>query len=81
MSINNQNFQINLDIKKILIIKRLFFNILNGLDIITRDKMDSERDAAPLTMARDALVLDTTNMTIEESVVFIVDSAKKRHII
>ncbi|MBC7264645.1 MAG: (d)CMP kinase [Chloroflexi bacterium] len=33
-----------------------------------RDKMDSEREAAPLRPAKDAVVIDTTHMTIPEVV-------------
>ena len=35
-------------------------------DIIQRDYNDSHREVAPLKQADDALLLDTTNMTIEE---------------
>ena len=35
-------------------------------DIIARDKNDMERDFAPLKKADDAVVIDTTNMSIEE---------------
>ena len=35
--------------------------------MITRDKNDSERDAAPLKAADDAVVLDTTDLNFEES--------------
>jgi len=36
-------------------------------DIRTRDARDSGRDAAPLTRAADAALLDTSQMTIEEA--------------
>lgn len=36
-------------------------------DIAERDKNDSERAAAPLKAAEDAVPLDTTNLTIDES--------------
>ena len=32
----------------------------------TRDKIDSEREIAPLKQAADAVLLDTTALTIEE---------------
>jgi CMP/dCMP kinase len=35
-------------------------------DIDQRDKIDSTRECAPLTIAKDAIYVDTTNMTIEE---------------
>jgi len=38
------------------------------LDIIKRDKLDKERHASPLVKADDALLVDTSDKTIEESV-------------
>lgn len=35
-------------------------------EIAARDKQDSEREIAPLKKADDAILLDTTNLTIEE---------------
>ncbi len=35
-------------------------------DIATRDKIDSEREIAPLKQADDAILLDTTGLSIEE---------------
>ena len=35
-------------------------------EIFLRDKQDSEREIAPLKQAEDAILLDTTNLTIEE---------------
>ena len=43
-----------------------FEEILESL--IKRDLQDSSREVAPLIPAKDALVIDTTNMTIEEVV-------------
>jgi CMP/dCMP kinase len=37
-------------------------------DLQERDKSDSERPVAPLTMARDAVYLDTTGMSVEQVV-------------
>ena len=37
-------------------------------EIIMRDKQDSEREFSPLVCAEDAMVVDTSNMTIEEVV-------------
>ena len=36
-------------------------------DIEYRDKQDSTRAAAPLKAAEDAVILDTTNLNLEES--------------
>jgi cytidylate kinase len=44
-------------------------------DIRERDKKDSTRDESPLRKADDAIELDTSNMTIEEQVEFIVSQA------
>jgi cytidylate kinase len=43
------------------------FNKLHA-EIIARDKQDSERDFAPLVCAKDAVVVDTSNMDIKEVV-------------
>jgi cytidylate kinase len=48
------------------------------LDIRERDKRDSGRAAAPLKAAADALVLDTTDMTIDASIAFVLERAKLR---
>ena len=37
-------------------------------EIALRDKQDSEREIAPLTQAEDAVLLDSTNLTIEQVV-------------
>ena len=37
-------------------------------EITLRDKQDSEREIAPLAQAEDAILLDTTNLTIEQVV-------------
>ena len=46
------------------------------LDIRERDTRDSARAAAPLKAAADALILDTTDMTIDESIAFVLERAK-----
>ena len=46
-------------------------------EIETRDRKDSTRDISPLRKAADAIELDTSNLTIEEQVDFIVAHAKK----
>ena len=42
-------------------------------DINRRDKFDSGREHSPLTIAEDAVVIDTTNLTIEKQVDRIVE--------
>jgi cytidylate kinase len=49
-------------------------DIKNNLS--TRDKIDSSRDDSPLTKADDAIVVDTTNIEIEDQVNLILDAAK-----
>lgn len=45
-------------------------------EIEDRDQRDRNRDIAPLTRAEDAVVLDTTDRTIDEQVAFVVDRVK-----
>ena len=40
-------------------------------DIIKRDKLDTERHSSPLVKADDAILVDTSNSTVEQSVNFI----------
>lgn len=47
-------------------------------DIIERDKRDSTREISPLKKADDAIVVDSTNLSIEEVVNKIVELAKER---
>ncbi len=42
-------------------------------DIINRDKIDSERTSAPLVKAEDAIVIDTTGLSIDDVVEKIID--------
>ncbi len=44
-------------------------------DIIDRDTKDSKRTESPLRKADDAIILDTSNLTINQQVDFIVDKA------
>ena len=46
------------------------FEVLHK-EIIERDKQDSEREFAPLRRAEDAILVDTSSMSIEEVVAFI----------
>ncbi len=47
-------------------------------DILQRDKLDSTRENSPLKKADDALVIDTTNLTIEDQVELGIQELKKR---
>ena len=42
-----------------------------------RDKADSERKMNPLRKADDAIVLDNSNMSIQEQVIFVVEKARE----
>ncbi|MCR5628265.1 (d)CMP kinase [Eubacterium sp.] len=46
-------------------------------DIVARDYNDSHREISPLTQAEDAILVDSSNMTIEEVVTTIIDYTKK----
>ena len=46
------------------------------LDIRERDARDSTRAAGPLKAAADAIFLDTTDMTIDASIAFVLERAK-----
>ncbi|RFB16992.1 (d)CMP kinase [Bacillus sp. HNG] len=48
------------------------------LEIAARDKLDSEREVAPLRKAEDAIEIDTTSLSIEEVVAKIMDVVKER---
>lgn len=47
-------------------------------DISTRDEKDSTRKESPLRMAEDAIILDTTHLTIDEVVNKIIDMTDKK---
>jgi CMP/dCMP kinase len=47
-------------------------------EISTRDKIDSEREVAPLRKAKDAFEIDTTSLSIQDVVARIVDLAVER---
>ncbi len=47
-------------------------------EIAERDKKDTNRSISPLTKADDAIILDTTTLTIQEQVEFIVKKAKEK---
>jgi cytidylate kinase len=46
-------------------------------DIDERDRKDSQRDISPLCRAEDAIMLDTSALTIEQQVDFIVERAEE----
>lgn len=48
------------------------------LEIQLRDEKDSKRAVAPLRPADDAVILDTTNLTLDEQVDFIVNALKQK---
>ncbi|MNC46334.1 Cytidylate kinase [compost metagenome] len=45
-------------------------------DIAERDRQDEQREISPLRKAEDAILLDTTNMTIDEVVEAIVSQCR-----
>lgn len=47
-------------------------------EVIERDRRDAERAVAPLTAAEDALVIDTSEMGVEEAVATAVDIVRAR---
>ncbi len=47
-------------------------------DLKTRDRKDSTRSHSPLLQAPDAIVIDTSNLTIEQQITLIVDQVKSR---
>ena len=63
--------------------KRRYFELLSmGIEanedqvrenLITRDKIDSEREVAPLKQADDAILIDNSNMTKEETIEKIIE--------
>ena len=49
-----------------------------GEDVTRRDRIDSTRDDSPLTAAPDAVVIDTSDLTIDEVVDRITAEATRR---
>ena len=47
-------------------------------NVLERDRIDSERAVAPLKQAEDAVVIDNSNLTMEEQYQFMLNLAKKR---
>lgn len=50
-------------------------------DLRLRDKRDSERQASPLKIVKDAYVLDTTHLTVGETVNKVLEKLKKKNIL
>lgn len=48
-------------------------------DVQARDARDSERDVAPLAAAEDAIVLDTSDMSIDDAVAAAIAAVDARH--
>jgi len=64
---------------KQLIEKGISANIDDLLaDIVKRDERDANRETAPLIAARDAVVLDSTSLSIDQVVTKVLDLAGKR---
>ena len=47
-------------------------------ELINRDTRDSERDESPLRAADDAILIDTTNLSIEDQVDLIVQRVREK---
>jgi len=61
--------------------KGMDVNLARILDeIASRDERDSGRAVAPMRPAQDAVVLDTTTLTIDEVVERVLDLCRERHI-
>ncbi len=50
-------------------------------DLKERDRQDTERNASPLRIARDAVVIDTTNDTIAQTVDKVMEKLKEKDLI
>jgi len=46
-------------------------------NIIKRDKIDSEREVSPLKKAKDAIEIDTSNITVDEELDIILKKVKE----
>ncbi len=49
-------------------------------ELVERDRRDSQRSVAPLRIAEDAIVVDTTDMTVDEAVSTVVNLVRARAI-
>lgn len=59
-------------------IKKTFEEVLS--DTKERDRLDTEREASPLTVASGAYVIDTTNLTVDETVEKVMEIIKEKGI-
>lgn len=50
-------------------------------NLVERDKLDSGRDISPLVKAKDAIELDTTKLSIEDEIEFIINLVKEKQLI
>lgn len=50
-------------------------------DIIRRDEFDSNREISPLTMAKDAILVDSSNMSINEVVEYMYKLVEEKNVI
>ena len=50
-------------------------------DIVNRDTADSTRDVSPLTAATDALVIDTTNDTVDDTIKKVTEELTRRNLL
>lgn len=50
-------------------------------EIKERDMQDVEREASPLRVQKDVEVIDTTNLTIEETIEFVMQELRKKNLI
>jgi len=49
-------------------------------ELIERDRRDTQREESPLRAAQDAILIDTTNLTIEEQVDMIVRKVREKEV-
>lgn len=50
-------------------------------DLENRDRQDMQRDASPLRVVKDAVIIDTTNDTIDQTVDRVMEKLKERNLI
>lgn len=50
-------------------------------DILRRDKFDSQREISPLRKADDAIYIDSSNCSLEETIKLLIQYLRQRHVI